>query len=142
MVMKARIVSPTKTWAPCRPVRQKKIVAKAPSPVLKPMREYSIPCVMRNVRPIRNVSNSPARRPQVLPRLIDWSAQCIVKLDVTRMHVFRKATNTGRWNGGVGHGVPCTTRTKKYAVKNEPKSMISDPMKRNIPSTAGVIREE
>jgi hypothetical protein len=35
-----------------------------------------------------------------------------------------------------------TTRTKKYAVKNEPKSMISDPMKRNIPSIAGVTRDE
>jgi hypothetical protein len=57
------------------------------------------------------------------------------------MHVFTKATKTGRWNGGVGHGVPFTTRTKKYAVKNEPKSMISEAMKRNIPSTPGVIRE-
>jgi len=38
--MNARIVRPTKTWAPCSPVRQKKIVANAPSPVLKPIREY------------------------------------------------------------------------------------------------------
>ena len=36
----------------------------------------------------------------------------------------------------------CTTRTKKYAVKNEPKSMISEPMKRNIPSMPGVTRDE
>jgi NAD(P)-dependent dehydrogenase (short-subunit alcohol dehydrogenase family) len=40
-----------------------------------------------------------------------------------------------------GHGVWFTTRTKKYALKNEPKSMISDAMKRNIPRTAGVTRE-
>ena len=51
------------------------------------------------------------------------------------------ATKTGRWYGGVGHGIPLTTRTKKYAVKNEPKSMISDAMKRYIPSTSGLIRE-
>ncbi len=30
-----------KTWHPCRPVRQKKIVGKAPSLVLKPARMYS-----------------------------------------------------------------------------------------------------
>ena len=51
------------------------------------------------------------------------------------------ATKMGRWYGGVGHGTPLTTRTKKYAAKNEPKSMISDPMKRYIPSTSGFIRE-
>ena len=48
----------------------------------------------------------PARRPNTLPRLIDCSAQCIVNDDVTRMHVLMSATKTGRWNGGVGHGVP------------------------------------
>ena len=52
------------------------------------------------------------------------------------------ATKTGRWYGGVGHGIPLTTRTKKYAVKNEPKSMISDAMKRNMPSIAGRMRDE
>jgi hypothetical protein len=64
-----------------------------------------------------------------------------VKLEVTRMHVLISATKTGMWNGGVGHGVPLTIRTKKYAVKNEPNSMISEAMKRNMPSTPGVIRE-
>src|ERR1700756_1623300 len=139
--MKSRIERPTKTCAPCRPVRQKKIVAKAPSDVLKPTREYSSSCVIRNVSPIRNVSSSPARRPHTFPRLIDCSAQCTVKLDVTRMHVFTNATNTGSWKGGVGHGTPFTTRTKKYAVKNEPNSITSEAMKRNIPRTPGVIRE-
>src|SRR6202521_4008047 len=113
--MKSRIVRPMNTWAPCRPVRQKKIVANAPLLVLKPMREYSIACVIRKVRPIRNVSSSPARRPQTFPRLIDWSDQCTVKLDVTRMHVLMNATYTGRWYGGVGHGTPVATRTKKEA---------------------------
>src|SRR5260370_3334890 len=111
--MKSRIVRPTNTWAPCRPVRQKKIVANAPSLVLNPMREYSIACVIRNVRPIRNVSRSPARRPQTFPRLIDWSDQCTVKLDETRMHVLMNATYTGRWDGGVGHGAPVTPGAKK-----------------------------
>ena len=34
-------VSPTKTWAPWRPVRPKKIEPKAPSLGAKPIREYS-----------------------------------------------------------------------------------------------------
>ena len=34
---------------------------------------------------------SPAISPERLPRFTDWRAQCIVKLDVTRMTVFRKA---------------------------------------------------
>ena len=62
---------------------------------------------------MRKVSSSPARSPQSFPRFTDVSAQCIVKLDVTRMQVLMNATKTGRWNGGVGHGVPLTTRTKK-----------------------------
>ncbi len=37
--------------------------------------------------------------------------------------------------------MPLTTRTKKYAVKNAPKSMTSDAMKRNIPSTRESTRE-
>ena len=51
------------------------------------------------------------------------------------------ATNTGSSNGGVGQGMPFTTRTKKYAVKNAPKSMISDAMKSSIPSTDELTRE-
>ena len=35
---------------------------------------------------------------------MDWSAQCIVKLDVTRMHVFTPATKTGKSYGAGGHG--------------------------------------
>jgi hypothetical protein len=73
--------------------------------------------------------------------LIDTVAQCIVALEVMRMNVLTVATNTGRWYGGVGQGVPFTMRTKKYAVKNEPKSMISDAMKRYMPSVSGLIRE-
>jgi hypothetical protein len=46
--------------------------------------------------------------------LIAWSAQCIVKLDVSRIAVFTPATKTGRWNGGGGHSAgPDTTRAKK-----------------------------
>jgi hypothetical protein len=57
------------------------------------------------------------------------------------MIVLIPATKTGRWRPGVGQGVPAATRTKKYAVKNEPKSMISDAMKRNIPSVRASTRE-
>ena len=80
----SRIVSPTKTWAPCRPVRQKKTDAKAPSCGREADPRVLGICVSRNVRPIRNVSTSPAFSPARLPRLIDCSAQCIVKLDVTQ----------------------------------------------------------
>ena len=45
---------------------------------------------------MRNVSTSPACSPARLPRLIDCSAQCIVKLDVTRIAVLTPATNTGQ----------------------------------------------
>src|SRR3954452_13275540 len=111
--MKARIVRPTNTWQPWRPVRQKKIVGKAPSDVLKPARMYSYSWEMRKAKPIRNVSSRPARIPQTLPRLIDTVAQCIVALDVMRMKVLIVATKTGNSYGGVGHGTPFTIRTKK-----------------------------
>ena len=67
-----------------------------------------------------------------------------MKLDVTRMNVLTRARNHGRSNwmcvpglyGGHGDAL-LTTRTKKYTVKNEPKSMISDPMNRKIPTIGG-----
>jgi hypothetical protein len=64
-----------------------------------------------------------------------------VKLEVTSIAVFTPATNFGSSNGGSGHSAFPLTRTKKYAVKNEPKSMISDAMKSSIPRTAGSTRE-
>ena len=73
-------------------------------------------CVQRNASPIRNVSTMPARKAFRSPRLIDWSAQCMVKLDVTRMHVFTPATKTGNSYGAGGHSsgaLGLTTRTKK-----------------------------
>ena len=57
----------------------------------KPRRVYSRAWMSRNVSPSRNVSASPAIRPERLFRLIDWSAQCMEKLDVTRMIVFTSA---------------------------------------------------
>ena len=59
------------------------------------------------------------------------------------MAVFTPATKTGRWNGGSGQARASglTTRTKKYAVKNAPKSIASDAMKRNMPSTVASTRE-
>ena len=98
------------------PVSPKKTDANAPSPVLKPTFRYSTTCVSRNASPIMNVSTIPARNALRLPRLIDWSAQCIVKLEVTRIAVFTPATKTGKWYGSGGQcsGAPgFTTRTKK-----------------------------
>jgi hypothetical protein len=54
------------------------------------------------------------------------------------------ATKTGNSNGSGGHvsgASGLTTRTKKYAVKNEPKSIASEAMKRNIPRVAASRRE-
>src|SRR5438270_13886781 len=96
---------------------------------------------MRNERPMRYVSTRPARIPQTFPFLIAVAAQCMDALEVMRIAVLTPATKMGRWYGGVGHGTPLTTRMKKYAAKNEPKSMISDAMKRYIPSTSGLTRE-
>jgi hypothetical protein len=93
---------------------------------------------------MRNVSTMPARKALRSPRLIDCRAQCIVKLDVTRMHVLTPATNTGNSYGGGGHSAGAlglTTRTKKYTAKNDPKSMISEPMKSSIPSVLASTRE-
>jgi hypothetical protein len=78
------------------------------------MREYSSICVSRNVNPRKNVSTRPACKPARLPRLIACSAQCMVKLDVSRIAVFTPATKTGRWKPSGGHvGASLTTRTKK-----------------------------
>ena len=65
---------------------------------------------------MRNVSTIPARKRLRSPRLIDCSAQCIVKLEVTRIAVFTPATKTGKWYGSGGHSAGAlglTTRTKK-----------------------------
>ena len=109
--------------------------------LLTQVREYSRTCVSRKVSPMRKVSVSPALSPAWLSRLIDWRAQCMVKLEVTGITVFTPATKTGRWKGGVGHGVPAATRTKKYAVKNAPKSITSDAMKRKMPRIGASTRE-
>jgi hypothetical protein len=64
-----------------------------------------------------------------------------VKLDVTRIRVFTPATKRGSSKPSGGHGYPLTTRTKKYAVKNEPKSMTSDAMNSSIPRVVELTRE-
>jgi hypothetical protein len=60
---------------------------------------------------------------------------------VTRIAVLTPATKTGSSNGYGGHAMPLTTRTKKYAVKNEPKSITSEAMNSSIPSTEALTRE-
>ncbi len=73
--------------------------------------------------PSRSVSTIPAQRPARLPRFTDVVAQCIVKLEVTRISVLTSARNHGRSNwtcvpgmyGGQGPGWDwaLTTRSKK-----------------------------
>ena len=71
------------------------------------------------------------------------SAQCIVKLDEIRIAVFTPATASGSSLPSTGnHASSFTTRMKKYAVKNAPKSMISEMMKSSIPSNCASTREE
>jgi hypothetical protein len=72
-------------------VSPKNVEAKALSEGPKPMRVYSRAWMSRNVSPSRNVSVRPAIRPERLFRLTDWSAQCMEKLEVTRMIVFTSA---------------------------------------------------
>ena len=65
---------------------------------------------------MRMVNTRPACSPRRLLRLIDCRAQCIVKLDVTRIAVLTPATNFGNSYGGGGHvdgASGLTTRTKK-----------------------------
>ena len=51
------------------------------------------------------------------------------------------ATATGNSNGSGGQGSFCTTRTKKYAVKNDPNSIASEMMKSSTPSSWASMRE-
>ena len=67
---------------------------------------------MKRLRGAYTCLSEPAR----WPRLIDCSAQCIVKLEVTRIAVLTPATNTGKWYGSGGHSAGAlglTTLTKK-----------------------------
>src|SRR4029453_19572071 len=119
----------TKTCAPWRPVSPKKTEANAPALVLNPTWRYSTNWVRRKARPIMKVSVIPARNAGRLPRLIDCKAQCIVKLEVTRIAVLTPATKTGNSYGAGGQGLGAsglTTRTKKETGKNEPKTVVSD----------------
>ena len=91
-----RIIRPTKTWKPCRPVRPKNVdgegaVARveADAVVLDDLRQQE-----RQAEQERE--HQPACRPVRLPRLIDCVAQCTVKLEVTRMQVLTSAMYHGR----------------------------------------------
>jgi hypothetical protein len=52
---------------------------------------YSRAWIRRNVRPSRNVKRRPATSPERFARFTDVNAQCIVKLELTRMIVLRSA---------------------------------------------------
>jgi hypothetical protein len=74
---------------------------------------YSFIWMNRKVAPSRNVVTSPIWRPRRLPARIDSRAQCIVKLELTRIAVFTPATATGSSNSGGGHGPSLTTTRRK-----------------------------
>src|SRR3954452_8190116 len=136
-------IRPIVTCAPCRPVSEKKTVACALSWGAKPMWTYSLIWMNRNVRPSRKVAVMPACRPKRLPFLIDVCAQCSVSDDETRIAVLTPATATGRSLPSIGNHPPgsATIRMKKYAVKKAPKTITSEMMNNNIPSSAGSTRE-
>src|SRR3954454_629633 len=136
-------IRPIVTCAPCRPVRLKKTVACALSCGAKPMWTYSLIWMNRNVRPSRNVAVMPACMPKRLPFLIDVCAQCSVSEDDTRIAVLTPATATGSSLPSIGKHVwpSATILMKKYAVKKAPKTITSEMMNNNIPSSAGSTRE-
>src|SRR5947209_8104936 len=103
---------------------------------------YSLIWMNRKASPRQKVATIPALRPKRFPFRTDTSAQCKVRDEDSRIAVFTPATASGTDVPGAGHGSGFTTRMKKYAVKNAPKIMISDMMKRSIPSVGASTREE
>ena len=45
----------------------------------------------------------------------------MVKLDVTRIAVLTPAMNTGRWNGGSGHGSPAVDADEEIGREERPE---------------------
>jgi hypothetical protein len=75
---------------------------------------YSLIWMKRKVVPSSSVVTNPSCIPRRLPLRIDSSAQCMVKLDETRIAVLTPATATGSSNPSGGHGPSLeTTRRKK-----------------------------
>src|SRR3954453_9499464 len=108
----------------------------------QPRWKYSLIWTVREVSPSRKDVRRPAFIARLLLFLIPSSAQCIGNDDETRIHVLTPATSTGIVCPAAGQVSPCTTRMKKYAVKNAPKSMTSLMMKRYIPSVWGSTADE
>src|SRR3954452_2307119 len=108
----------------------------------QPKWKYSLIWTVRNVSPRRKVVSRPTFIARLLLFLIPSSAQCIVNDDETRMHVLMPATRTGISCPGDGQSAAFTTRMKKYAVKNAPKSITSLMMKRYMPSVWGSTADE
>ena len=92
--------------------------------------------------PSSSVVVSPAFIAKRLPAFAPTSAQCIVSDDDTSTHVLMPAMRTGSSVLFAGHGSWFTTRKKKYAVKNAPKSITSEMMKRYIPSIWASTRDD
>ena len=65
-----------------------------------------------------------------------------MRLEDTRIAVFTPAMATGSSVPSAGHSASFTTRMKKYAVKNAPKSMISEMMKSSIPRNWDSTRDD
>jgi hypothetical protein len=78
------------------------------------MWRYSLIWMKRKVAPSSQVAARPMTSPRRLPRRIDSSAQCTVKLEEMRIAVLTPATATGRSKPSGGQGPSfATTRRKK-----------------------------
>jgi hypothetical protein len=78
------------------------------------MKTYSLIWMHRKVRPSRKVVSIPTRRAARFSLRAPSSAQCIVKLDESRIAVLTPAMATGRSTPSIGnHPASFTTRMKK-----------------------------
>jgi hypothetical protein len=77
------------------------------------MLTYSLIWMNRKVMPSISVVKMPACNPRRFSALIETSAQCSVKDDITRIAVLMPAISLGSSSPWAGHSCPCTTRMKK-----------------------------
>ena len=103
---------------------------------------YSLIWTIRNVIPSSSVVSRPARSANRFSAFAPCSAQCIVSDDEMSTAVLTPAIRTGRPVPAAGQSSFATTRKKKYAVKNAPKSITSEMMKSSIPSIDASTRDD
>ena len=109
---------------------------------------YSLIWMIKNVAPNMIVTVRPRTAPCGRRPTIRFSAHQTVKLENTRIAVLTPVMSFGTVEVRVAHReqtVAATgrrfARAMKYAVKNDANSMISDPMKIDIPSAPMFMRD-